>query len=157
MDLRYNADLFDAVRMEEMLRQFFNLLRQIGTAPNRTIGSFSLLTEASRHVLPDPTVALSEPRFAPVTSEFLARVRQSPEQTAVTQTGPFVDVQRIGSQLRGNRSCPLGASSPARRGRGRDGATEFRIDRECGRGVHERRRLAHGGQEPARQTVSDSF
>jgi amino acid adenylation domain-containing protein len=87
VDLRYNADLFDAVRMEEMLGQFFNLLHQIGTAPDRTIGSFSLLTKTSRHVLPDPTAALSEPRFAPVTSEFLARVRQSPEQAAVTQTG----------------------------------------------------------------------
>jgi len=87
VDLRYNADLFDTVRMEEMLRQFFHLLRQIGNAPDRTIGSFSLLTDASRRVLPDPTAALSEPRFEPVAREFLARVRHSPEHTAVTQTG----------------------------------------------------------------------
>jgi amino acid adenylation domain-containing protein len=87
VDVRYNADLFDAVRMEEMLRQFLSLLRQIGTTPDRTIASFSLVTEASRHVLPDPTAALSEPRFAPVATEFLARVSQSPEQVAVTQAG----------------------------------------------------------------------
>ena len=87
VDLRYNADLFDAVRMEQLIDQFFNLLHQIVTAPDKPIGSYSLLTETSRHILPDPTAALSEPRFPSVTDEFLSHVRQSPRRTAVKQAG----------------------------------------------------------------------
>jgi len=87
VELRYNADLFDAVRMEVVLDQFFNLLRQIIAEPDKRIRSYSLLTDTSRHVLPDPTATLSEPRFAPVTDEFLSHVGQSPRRTAVTQGG----------------------------------------------------------------------
>ena len=87
VDLKYNADLFDAVRMEHLLDQFFQLLQQIVAAPDKRIASYSLLTETSRDILPDPTVALSEPMFEPVTDVFLSHVRQSPGQTAVRQAG----------------------------------------------------------------------
>ena len=73
--------------MEHLLDQFFLLLQQIIAAPDKRIASYSLLTEASRHILPDPTVALSEPRFEPVTDVFLSHVRQSPWQMAVKQAG----------------------------------------------------------------------
>ena len=49
VELRYNADLFDAVRMEVVLDQFFNLLRQIIAEPDKRIRSYSLLTDTSRH------------------------------------------------------------------------------------------------------------
>jgi amino acid adenylation domain-containing protein len=87
LDLKYNADLFDAARMKHLLDQYFSLLQQIVAAPDRRIASYSLLTETSRHILPDPTAALSEPRFGPVTDGFLLHVRQSPGQTAVRQAG----------------------------------------------------------------------
>ncbi len=87
IELKYNVDLFDAVRMELLLDQFLNLLRQIIAAPDKRIRSYSLLTDTSRQLLPDPRASLAEPRFAPVTQEFLSRVRQSPNQTAVTQAG----------------------------------------------------------------------
>jgi amino acid adenylation domain-containing protein len=87
VDLKYNADLFDAVRMEHMLDQFVRLLQQIVAEPDKRIASYSLLTEASRHILPDPTVAFSEPRFEPVTDGVLSQVRQAPGQTAVIQAG----------------------------------------------------------------------
>ena len=87
LDLKYNTDLFDAARMEQLLDQFFRLLEQIVAAPDKRIASYSLLTETSRHLLPDPTVALSEPRFEPVTNGFLSQVRQSPAHTAVKQAG----------------------------------------------------------------------
>jgi amino acid adenylation domain-containing protein len=87
IDLKYNADLFEAVRMEQLLDQFFLLLQQIVAVPDKRIASYSLLTETSRHFLPDPTVALSEPSFEPVTDGLLSQVRQSPGQTAVKQAG----------------------------------------------------------------------
>ena len=87
VDLRYNADLSMPYgwRRCSVSSSTFSVrsARRLIERSDR----FRFVTEASRHVLPDPTVALSEPWFAPVTSEFLARVRQSPEQTAVTQTG----------------------------------------------------------------------
>jgi amino acid adenylation domain-containing protein len=85
--LIYNTDLFEAMRMEEMLDQFFLLLQQIAAAPDKPIGSYSLVTEKSRQFLPDPTAELSEPPFAAVTTTFLSRAGESPKQHAVTQTG----------------------------------------------------------------------
>jgi amino acid adenylation domain-containing protein len=85
LNLVFNADLFETSRMDELLEQFKHLLEQIVEAPHKPIRSYSLVTARSRQLLPDPTVLLSEPHFAPITSEFLARVKQSPTQKAATQ------------------------------------------------------------------------
>jgi amino acid adenylation domain-containing protein len=85
LDLVFNTDLFHAARMEEMLEQFKYLLEQIAAAPDRPIRSYSLVTRAFRRFLPDPTVALPEPYFTPVASDFLAWANQAPAQHAVVQ------------------------------------------------------------------------
>ncbi len=85
LDLVFNTDLFHAARMEEMLEQFTSLLEQIAEAPDRPVRSYSLITRASRQILPDPTAALPEPSFAPVASDFLAWAKQAPAQHAVVQ------------------------------------------------------------------------
>jgi amino acid adenylation domain-containing protein len=85
MHLVYNEDLFEAVRMEEMVDQLLKLLEQIAAAPHKRIGSYSLITAKSRQLLPDPTMPLSEPSFAPVTSEFLLRAREFSASAAVVQ------------------------------------------------------------------------
>jgi amino acid adenylation domain-containing protein len=85
--LVFNTDLFSAARMEEMLEQFKYLLEQIADAPDRPIRSYSLATRASRQYLPDPTEALAEPQCAPVASEFLLWVKQTPNREAIVQGG----------------------------------------------------------------------
>jgi hypothetical protein len=74
LDLVFNTDLFETGRMEEMLEQYQHLLKQIAETPDKPIRSYSLVTARSRQFLPDPTAVLPEPRFAPVTNEFLSWV-----------------------------------------------------------------------------------
>jgi amino acid adenylation domain-containing protein len=90
LTLVFNTDLFDAVRMQELLDQFTHLLEQITAAPDQSIGFYSLVTERLRQLLPDPTAVLAAPHFSPVTREFLAWVEKSPEQKAVTQDERFL-------------------------------------------------------------------
>ncbi|HEY3304677.1 MAG TPA: amino acid adenylation domain-containing protein [Candidatus Binatia bacterium] len=90
LTLVFNTDLFDAVRMQELLDQFTHLLEQIAAAPDQSIGFYSLVTERSRQLLPDPTAVLAAPNFLSVTREFLAWAEKSPEQKAVTQDERFL-------------------------------------------------------------------
>jgi amino acid adenylation domain-containing protein/FkbM family methyltransferase len=89
LNLVYNADLFEAARMGELLEQFKHLLEQIVASPHKPIRFYSLVTEQSRQLLPDPTEVLAAPNFLPVTREFLAWVEKSPKQKAVTQDERF--------------------------------------------------------------------
>jgi len=52
--LLYNTDIFDKERMVSLLEQFVYLLAQIVERPDEAISKFSLATEYSRFVLPDP-------------------------------------------------------------------------------------------------------
>ena len=81
----YKTDLFDAARMNEMLEQLKRLLEQIVESADERISSYSLVTEKSRRLLPDPTVTIPEHHFEPVTAEFLSWANRSPERTAVCQ------------------------------------------------------------------------
>ncbi len=58
VELVYNADLFAAARVEELLAQLERVLAQAAADPWRPIGSLSLLTPAAAAVLPDPRQAL---------------------------------------------------------------------------------------------------
>jgi amino acid adenylation domain-containing protein len=85
LELVYNADLFDRVRMVEMLQQLNCLLAQIVENPQSTIGSYSLVTPQARSLLPDPEVAVPEPTYEPVTTTFLSWAERAPQQPAVIQ------------------------------------------------------------------------
>ncbi|HEY2292939.1 MAG TPA: amino acid adenylation domain-containing protein, partial [Thermoanaerobaculia bacterium] len=82
-DLVYNADLFDAPRMEELLRQYRAVLAAAAGDPGRRTGSVSLLTPEAAAVLPDPVrlLPVEEPSMA-VHQRFLARARQHPGRPA---------------------------------------------------------------------------
>jgi len=59
LELVYNADLFAADRMAELLRQYAEILAQATGHPDRGIGALRLVTEAAAAVLPAPRRALS--------------------------------------------------------------------------------------------------
>ena len=56
--LIYNADLFAAVRMAELLRQFQTLLTQIIMQPGCPLADYQLVTETARPLLPNPNQSL---------------------------------------------------------------------------------------------------
>ena len=82
-----NADLFGSETLAHLLEQYRELLEQIVAAPNSPIGSYSLVTNRSRAILPDPRIPLDEP-FYPLVTEVVHRVAaEAPSRTAIEQDG----------------------------------------------------------------------
>ena len=82
--LVYNSDLFCQDRMVETQEQFKHLLFQITEDPNKKIAQLSLVTPASRSVLPDPSRVLPEPPQESVTGLFSSWASRTPHQPAVS-------------------------------------------------------------------------
>jgi amino acid adenylation domain-containing protein len=80
LSLVYSADLFDAARMEEMLRQFAHLLAQAAADPAARIGALSLVTPQAAAVLPDPAGPLRDEWRGPA---HRALARHAGERVAV--------------------------------------------------------------------------
>ncbi|MEO8673215.1 MAG: amino acid adenylation domain-containing protein [Tahibacter sp.] len=87
LNLAYNAVLFDAVRMRELLRQFTQLLEQIVARPDAGVETYSLLTEPAKSLLPDPTVELDNAWIGSVQDMFVAQVERNPDAVALTAHG----------------------------------------------------------------------
>ena len=111
----FSTDLFTGETIAHLLDQFKALLEQIVAAPDSSIESYSLVTDRSRALLPDPAQALPAPAFAPVTETFAAVVRSAPERVAIAQgdrhwTYGELDAAAalVASALRG-RGLPAGA------------------------------------------------
>jgi amino acid adenylation domain-containing protein len=82
-----NADLFDPELLECLLDQYRGLLEQAVAAPDRPISSYSLVTDRTRAVLPDPRLELAEPAF-PLVGDVIKRVGlESPLRPAIEQAG----------------------------------------------------------------------
>jgi amino acid adenylation domain-containing protein len=87
LDLVYNADLFDAPRMEEMLRQYLSLLAQAVANPKAPLAAFRLLTPEAASLLPDPTAPQSTEWPRAVHELFAEQARRHPERPAVKEEG----------------------------------------------------------------------
>ncbi|MDC8016188.1 non-ribosomal peptide synthetase [Tahibacter soli] len=83
LHLVYNSALFDAARMQELLRQYEHLLEQIVAAPDRTIDDYGLLTAHAASVLPDPSIALDRDFVGSVPQLFAERCAATPDAPAV--------------------------------------------------------------------------
>ncbi|HYG64432.1 MAG TPA: condensation domain-containing protein, partial [Thermoanaerobaculia bacterium] len=130
IDLVYNADLFDAARMDEALAQYRLLLEQAVAAPDARIGSYSLVTTAARTLLPDPTEELDACWPGSVAEALARHARATPDRPAVLWEGGELsysqldaEVERVAAELRaagigrgevvairGHRSAPLVAA-----------------------------------------------
>jgi amino acid adenylation domain-containing protein len=82
--LVYNADLFDGARMGELLSQIESALVQAAAAPDSAIGSFSLLTEAARAVLPCLERPLAATWQGAFHEQFARQALRLPGKTAVS-------------------------------------------------------------------------
>ncbi|HEV7509096.1 MAG TPA: amino acid adenylation domain-containing protein [Thermoanaerobaculia bacterium] len=85
LDLVYNDDLFDAPRMEEMLRQYLALLAQAVAIPEAPIDRFMLLTPEAEPLLPDPTAPQNRDWPGAVHELFAVQARLHPERPAVEE------------------------------------------------------------------------
>jgi amino acid adenylation domain-containing protein len=81
---RFSTDLFEPVRMTELLGQMERLLEQVCDDPTVRIDSLSLATEAAGSVLPDWTAPLGgDPSEPCVDAVVVERARRTPVRTAV--------------------------------------------------------------------------
>ena len=107
VDLVYNADLFDAPRMEELLRAARARCWQAGAGdPEPPIGALSLVTPASaRSLLPDPAPAAERASgWARSTSGSRAQRGADPgaaggHRSAAARSGPTASWTRAANQL----------------------------------------------------------
>jgi len=82
-DLVFNADLFDGVRMEELLAQLELLLEQAVESPEQPLAGLSLVTPRAAALLPSPLEALDGSWRGAVHELFAEQARRAPERPAV--------------------------------------------------------------------------
>ncbi|HSF41682.1 MAG TPA: amino acid adenylation domain-containing protein, partial [Thermoanaerobaculia bacterium] len=80
----YNADLFDAPRIEEMLRQYRAVLERVVEDPEARVDEIPLVTPEAAAVLPDPRAPLGDEWRGAVHELFLDHARRHPERLAVS-------------------------------------------------------------------------
>ncbi|EDX72591.1 AMP-binding enzyme domain protein [Coleofasciculus chthonoplastes PCC 7420] len=93
--LVYRRELFAKQEMENFLAQYEYLLQQIIEQPDKSIHSYSLVTPQCQSQLPDPTIRLDVPEYAPVTSQIANWVALTPQQVAITHLGERVSYAQL--------------------------------------------------------------
>ena len=82
--IAYRQTLFSSEQIAVMLDQYREALSHMVQNLDDSISSFSLVTDRTRQLLPDPREEISKPHFAAITEMFNHHVGQSPENVAVT-------------------------------------------------------------------------
>ena len=85
LTLVYQSALFSAERMRDLLEQYQCLLDQVVTEPERSILSYSLVSEQAAAKLPDPTLPIIASEYEPVPSIVMGWGQKNPAQVAVRQ------------------------------------------------------------------------
>ncbi|MEH2041209.1 non-ribosomal peptide synthetase [Nostoc sp.] len=83
--IKYDVSRFDTATAIAILSQLQSLLDQFAKNPEQLIASYSLVTPASRALLPDPTKALPEPKYELVNQMLATWLQKSNERPAVCQ------------------------------------------------------------------------
>lgn len=83
----YNANLFTAERMQELLDQYVTLLKQIVLQPDASISSYSLVTPRAAEVLPNPAAPLSGAWRGAIQDKLSENAKRTPAQTAILDEG----------------------------------------------------------------------
>jgi amino acid adenylation domain-containing protein len=101
----YNADLFDAERITQMLKQYETLLKQVADNPEEKIANYSLLTPRGETKLPNPSRAIPPAWAGAVHERFSEQARHSPGQTAIVDpwgSWTYGELERYSNQLAGH-------------------------------------------------------
>ncbi len=100
--LIYNADLFTAVRMAELLRQFQTLLNQIIRQPNHKLADYQLVTKTAQKLLPNPQKPLPETWSGAVHTLVSKQAQTVPEKMALSDaqaTWTYAELEARSNQL----------------------------------------------------------
>ncbi len=98
----YNTDLFRERRIVALLEQFAALLAQIVDDPELPIGQFSLVTEASHAVLPDPKQALDDSWEGAINEMLAEQAHRLPQSLAVVdaeQSWTYGELNQFANRL----------------------------------------------------------
>ncbi len=95
MSLVYNVSLFSEARMSELLEQFEGLFQQVVDNPDRPIDTYTLVTQRSQGVLPDPTEPLRVKDQKNIVEMFAQQVLHHPENIAITDPGGTVSYKEL--------------------------------------------------------------
>lgn len=95
--LVYDADLFDAARMEELLGHLWTLLEGLVAEPDASIATLPLLTPAERHRLLEAwnDTAVAYPSHSSIHALFEAQVLRSPDSVAVIGESEVVNYREL--------------------------------------------------------------
>ena len=102
IELTYDASLFEHARMVDMLAQLQGLLAQAADAPDTPVMAMSLVSEAARSVLPDPTAPLGDTWHGAVSTVFADVAAAHPERLAVrdpNETWTYGELEERSNQL----------------------------------------------------------
>jgi amino acid adenylation domain-containing protein len=100
--LVYNTDLFSQARMQEMLAQLEQLLRQAVTNPDEKISSYSLVTPEAKWRLPNPMHSFTAQRDRAITEWLSEQAERRPHTLAVCDSATswsYADLDRRSNQL----------------------------------------------------------
>jgi amino acid adenylation domain-containing protein len=84
LELVYDRDLFEAVRMKRLLRTFGRVLESFAARPNTSIDDVSLVLDEDRTVLPDPSAPQAEAPGPSVLDLFEAHAARDGSQPCVS-------------------------------------------------------------------------
>ena len=80
---RFNDDLIDARAVRHLHNQYLFILQQIARNPNSSLDSYSLVTDSSQDLLPDPREPIPETSFHPIPELIALWANRTPAATAV--------------------------------------------------------------------------
>ena len=98
----YDADLFSEARVKAMLEQWSDLLAQAVAESTRSVRKFSLVTDAAKAVLPDPTERLDETWVGAIHSLISDQAEAQLDKVAIIdaqESWRYRDIDRYSSQL----------------------------------------------------------
>ncbi|KAH3663554.1 hypothetical protein OGAPHI_004955 [Ogataea philodendri] len=91
LEIYYNSLLYSQRRIEIMGEQFNEFLKAVSQSPDTLISQVSLLTEAQKSVLPDPTIDLDWSNFRGAIQDiFSDNADKHPDRTCVVETASFL-------------------------------------------------------------------
>ena len=102
LDWVYNADLFDAARIDAMLDQYEALLARAAADPDLPVDELSLVPASALAVLPDPREPLSDAWMGSVQDRFAAWAARAPERLAVAdprESWSYGELEERGNRL----------------------------------------------------------
>ena len=96
----YNPDLFQAIRIEEMLSQLQTILQQGVARSAQPIADITLETDRAKQVLPDARLPLEPAELPTVPETIFARAGERPDDAALEQAGVVVTYGDLASRAR---------------------------------------------------------